>query len=107
MLAFFGPVEKKIFNINHSFGTELLTRLRLDFSHLHKHNFRHSFKDKLNPFCSCIIEVKATIHDFCAAAFIIPEAVTRGVLHKKAFLKIYKIHRKTPVPDPLSAGVFL
>ena len=47
----------------------MLTRLRLDFSHLHKHKFRHSFKYKLNPFCSCIIEVKATIHYFLRCRF--------------------------------------
>ena len=87
----------------------MLTRLRLDFSHLQKHNFRHSFKDKLNPFCSCIIEVKATIHFFCAAAFIIPEAVNRGVLYKKVFLNISQNSQENTCARAfsLAAGDFL
>ena len=31
----------------------LITRLRLGFSHLHDHKFRHNFQDTLNPICSC------------------------------------------------------
>ena len=38
----------------------MLTRQRLNFNHFRKQKFRHSFKDKLNPFCSCI--VVPTIH---------------------------------------------
>ena len=34
LLKFTRPVQRKIFNINDSVGIKLLTRLRLDFSHL-------------------------------------------------------------------------
>ena len=31
---------------------------------------------------------------------IVPEAATGGVLWKKMFLKLHKIHNRTPVPEP-------
>ena len=34
-------------------GVKLLTRLRLDLSHLREHKFKHGFLDSLNPVCSC------------------------------------------------------
>ena len=37
---------------NHN-GFILLTRLRVGFSHLREHKFRHSFQDTVDPFCSC------------------------------------------------------
>ena len=36
--------------------------LRLEFSHLNEHKFRHGFKDKLNPLSNCGAEVKTTEH---------------------------------------------
>ena len=33
------PVESKIFSITNPFGIEMLTRLRLAFSHLREHNY--------------------------------------------------------------------
>ena len=35
-------------------------RLRLEFSHLNEHKFRHGFKDTLNPLCTCGAEVETT-----------------------------------------------
>ena len=34
-------------------GFKLLKRLRLNFSHLKKHKFRHICKDTINPMCRC------------------------------------------------------
>ena len=34
-------------------GVVLLNRLRLGFSHLNEHKFRHGFRDTLDPFCAC------------------------------------------------------
>jgi len=31
----------------------LLTRLRVGFSHLKEHKFRHNFQDTTDPFCEC------------------------------------------------------
>ena len=47
----------------------MFTRLRLSFSHLHEHKFRHGFKDTLNPLCSCSIEAKTTTHYFLRCHF--------------------------------------
>ena len=32
-------------------GIKLLNRLKVEFSHLNKHKFRHNFADTLNPLC--------------------------------------------------------
>ena len=40
-------------------GLKLLTRLRLDLSHLNQQKFNHNFQDCLNPLCSCSLEVKS------------------------------------------------
>ena len=36
---------------HHPRGLKLLTRLRLGFSHLREHKFRHNFHDTIYPFC--------------------------------------------------------
>ena len=41
---------------------KLLTRLRLGFSHLNEHKFRHNFQDCLNPLCLCSLEIENTSH---------------------------------------------
>ena len=43
-------------------GLKFLTRLRLDFSHLNEHRFRHNFQDCLNPLCSCSLQSEDTTH---------------------------------------------
>ena len=45
-------------------GVRLLNRLRLGFSHLGEHKFRHNFADTLNPLCSCTLETEDTEHYF-------------------------------------------
>ena len=36
--------------------------LRLKFSHLKEHNFRHGFADMINPMCACRADVEITEH---------------------------------------------
>ena len=38
--------------------------LRLRFSHLNKHKFRHGFLDTLNPLCNCSLEIEDNEHFF-------------------------------------------
>ena len=45
-------------------GIKFLTRLRLGFSHLNEHKFKHNFHDCLNPLCSCSLEVESTTQFF-------------------------------------------
>ena len=47
----------------------MLTRLRLGFTHLRKHKFRHGFKDQLNPLCYYSIEAETTTHYFLRCHF--------------------------------------
>ena len=69
LLKFIRPAQRKTFNINHSVGVKLLTRLRLDFSHLCEHEFRRGFRDILNPLCPCSIEAETTAHYFLRCHF--------------------------------------
>ena len=43
-------------------GLKLLTHLRLNFSHLNEHKFRHVFKDTVDPMCKCGVETEITLH---------------------------------------------
>ena len=44
-------------------GLKLLTRLRVQLSHLREHKYRHNFVDTLNPICNCgLLEVESTPH---------------------------------------------
>ena len=54
--------EYSIFAIHDTKGLKLLTRLRLNFSHLNEHKFRHGFKDSVDPMCKCGVETELTLH---------------------------------------------
>ena len=47
----------------------MLTKLRLGFSHLREHKFRHGFKDTSNPPRSCSTEAETTINHFLCCHF--------------------------------------
>ena len=51
-------------NVCNCAGSRLLTRLRLDLSHLNEHRFNHNFQNCINPLCTCCLEVEATSHFF-------------------------------------------
>ena len=54
--------KTSIFSIYDPLGVKLLTRLRLQFSHLNEHKFRHGFGDTINAMCACGSEVETTEH---------------------------------------------
>ena len=62
LLSFIKPTCSSLFYIHHSVGVKLLVRLRLGFSHLREHKFRHNFHDTLNPLCPCSLEPETTSH---------------------------------------------
>ena len=45
-------------------GIKLLTRLRVRFSHIKEHKFRHNFQDAINPLCCCGNLAESTTHFF-------------------------------------------
>ena len=62
MLSLVRPVQSKYYNIFDPTGLKFLIRLRLGFSHLNEHRFRHNFQNCMNPLCSCSLEVEDTFH---------------------------------------------
>ena len=69
LLNFIWPGASKVYNVNDSIGIELITRLRLGFSYLREHKFKHNFQNTLNPLCSCSIEAESTSHYFSRSHF--------------------------------------
>ena len=53
LLKFIRPNDASVYDVNDNLGLVLLTRLRVGFSHLREHMFRHNFADINDPFCLC------------------------------------------------------
>ena len=64
LLTFIRPLGNDTYGIYDPLGIRLLNRLRLGFSHLREHKFRHNFADTLNPLCSRSLETEDTEHYF-------------------------------------------
>ena len=62
IINFVRPRETSVFEVHDIKGVKLLTRLRLDFSHLNEHKFRHNFNDMINLMCYCGKETETTLH---------------------------------------------
>ena len=62
ILNFVTPRENSVFQVHDINDVKLLTRLKLDFSHLNEHKFRNTFHDTINPMCSCGKEPETTLH---------------------------------------------
>ena len=61
-------MPNSIYNIHNPLGVKYLTRLRIGFSHLKEHKFRHNFQDSIDPMCSCSSGIETTIHFFLHCA---------------------------------------
>ena len=64
LMKFFSLQETLLFSIHNPAGVKLFTRLRLKFSHLNEHKFRHNFKDTVIAMCNCGKETETTEHFF-------------------------------------------
>ena len=62
LLALIRPLQISVFNIFDPEGLIILTRLRLGFSHLNEHRFRHNIESCINPLCSCSLETEDISH---------------------------------------------
>ena len=58
------PVGNSMYGIYDPFGVTLINRLRLGFSHLREHKFRHNFADNVNLLCSCTLKTENTEYFF-------------------------------------------
>ena len=63
-MAFIRHVSNSMYGIYDPFGIRLISRLRLGFSHLRGHKFKHNFADTVNPLCSYTLEPENTEHLF-------------------------------------------
>ena len=64
LLNFIRPNSNNVFNVNNPLGLKLLTRLRISFSHLKEHKFKHNFQDSVDPLCSCGNDIESIVHFF-------------------------------------------
>ena len=64
LLQFVRPLENSVFTCHNPIGIKYLTRIRLGFSHLRYHKFKHGFLDATDPLCSCRTGIENTVHYF-------------------------------------------
>ena len=61
-LIYFKTDENSVFDVHNPIGIKLLNRLRLNFSHLKEHKFRHNFRDTINPISLSDAETETNSH---------------------------------------------
>ena len=62
LLKYIRTSPSLVYNVTDYVGLKLLTRLRLNLSHLCEHKFKHNFQDTVNPLCSCSLEFESVTH---------------------------------------------
>ena len=62
ILKFIRPKLNSFFNCCNLKGIILITRLRLELSHLGEHKFKYNFQNCLNALCSCGSSIESTSH---------------------------------------------
>ena len=61
--------ERSLLSIHNPQGLNLVFWLRLNFSHLNEHKFRHNFKECVSPKCGCGLKLESTQHFFLRCHF--------------------------------------
>ena len=64
LLSFIVPICSSLFSIHHHVGVKLLARLRLGFSHLREHKFRHNFHNTMNTFALPFVQPQHLFRSF-------------------------------------------
>ena len=64
LLRFVRPLENSVFTSHNPIGIKYLTRIRLGFSHLRYHKFKHGFLNAIDPLCSCSTGIENTVYYF-------------------------------------------
>lgn len=62
---------------------KLITRFRVEFSHLNEHKFRCHFNDTMSPICHWSSEIELTQHSLLHCPFFLPKEIN--------FLKVFMI----------------
>ena len=95
LLNFIRPNSNNVFYINNPLGLKFLTRLRIGFSHLKEHKFKHSFQDSVNPLCSCGNDIKPTVHFFLDCPNFTTQKQTLTLLYKlKSLMQVLWLKMK-------------
>ena len=76
ILKFIRPSANSFFYCHNLKGIKFITRLLLRLSHLREDKFKHSFRDSLNPFCSCGLDIESTAHFLIHCPTYITERLT-------------------------------
>ena len=58
-------------------------RLRLQFSHLNEHKFRHGISDTINSMCACVTEIETTEHFLLHCQFCSTQRLELSENHEK------------------------
>ena len=61
ILSFSRPKENSVFELHDTKGLRLLTCLKLNFSYINKHEFRHGLKDTIDPMCKDGLRTETTL----------------------------------------------
>ena len=69
LLGVIRPIKKSVYNVYNITGIRKLTKLRVNFSPLNEHRFRHSF-DCLSQRCPCGEDDENNMHLSCVALCI-------------------------------------
>ena len=64
LIRFVKPLENSVFICHNPIGIKYLPRIKLEFSHLCYHKFKHGFLDAIDPLCSCSTRIENTVHYF-------------------------------------------
>ena len=70
------PMPHSSYNIHNPPGDKYLIRLRIGFSHLQEHEFKHNFQDSIDLMCSCSSDIEIAIHFFLHCANFITQRQT-------------------------------
>ena len=71
LLSFTRQMTNSIYNIHNLLAVKYVTRLRIGFSHLNEHKFKHNFKYSKDPMSSCSSGIETTIHFFFIVQILI------------------------------------
>ena len=82
LLQFVKPLENSVCTHHDAGGITYLAilRLRLGFSHLRYHKFKHGFLDVFNLLCNCSTAIKHTVHYFLPSPNFLTE---KNTFHKE------------------------
>ena len=76
LLKFIRVSPSHVYSVTDYVGLKLLTRLRLNLSHLCEHKFQHNFQDTVYPLCSCSLESESVTHFLLHCQFYNNERIT-------------------------------